>query len=160
MKKVITLSCIIVYAITAHAQSNGDYRSVKSGNWTDFANVWQKYNGSNWVAATAYPTSSNGVITIADTTNVTINLNLTIDQTIVAPGGQLTLVSNYTVTLAGSGDALTVNGLFSWSSGTLASTGNVKIVGSLLWAGGSLQTTLNNKGTISIAGNVSVFRFN
>ena len=129
MKKLITLFCILCYAITVHAQKNSDYRSIKSGNWTDFANVWQKYNGTKWVAATTYPTSSNGVITIQDTTNVTINLNLTIDQTVVAPGGQLTLVSNYTVTLAGSGDALTVNGLFSWASGTLASTGAVKIFG-------------------------------
>lgn len=158
MKKLITLFCILCYAtITVHAQKNGDYRSVKSGNWTDFANVWQKYNGTKWVAATNYPTSSNGVITIQDTTNVTINLNLTIDQTVVAPGGQLSLVSNYTVTLAGSGDALTVNGLFSWSSGTLASTGAVKIFGSLLWAGGSLQSSLTNKGTIAVTGNISLY---
>ncbi len=157
MKKLITLFCVVCCALIAHAQNNGDYRSVKSGNWTDFANVWQKYNGTKWVAATTYPTNTNGIITIQDTTNVTINLNLTIDQTVVAPGGQLALLSNYTVTLAGSGDALTVNGLFSWASGTLASTGAVKIFGSLLWSGGSLQSPLTNKGTIAVSGNINLY---
>ncbi|HEX5151771.1 MAG TPA: T9SS type A sorting domain-containing protein [Parafilimonas sp.] len=151
MKKIITFFCIAFYAITTSAQSTGDYRSVKTGNWTDFANVWQRYNGTKWIAATAYPTSADGVITISDTTIVTINVTLAIDQTIVSAGGQLKLLAAYTVTLGNKpGNDLTIDGQMTWAAGTIDGTGVIKLNGSLNWSGGSLKVPLTNEGTVSI----------
>ncbi|MBS1746042.1 MAG: T9SS type A sorting domain-containing protein [Bacteroidetes bacterium] len=157
MKTFITISCIIAFAITTNAQSSGDFRSIKTGNWND-KTIWQTYNGSAWVAATAYPTNTNGKITITDTTSITVNLNLTIDQTVVKAGGQLNLNSNYTITLNnGAGDDLTIDGMLYMTNGTIASPGNLVINGSFLWNGGSLQVATNNGGTINIEGNVYLY---
>lgn len=156
MKTLITISCIIAFAFTTNAQSSGDFRSIKTGNWND-KTIWQTYNGSAWVAATAYPTNTNGKITISDTTSVTVNLNLTIDQTIVKAGGQLNLAS-YTITLNnGAGDDLTIDGMLNMTSGNIASPGNILLNGSFLWSGGSLQAATTNEGTINIEGNVSLY---
>src|SRR4051812_26536134 len=152
MKTLFTCLCICMYAVTAIAQSAGDYRSIKNGNWND-KTIWQTYSGTAWVAATTYPSSTDGKITIADTTSVTINLNFTIDQTIVEAGGKLSLLANYTVTLgSGTGDDLTINGELDMASGTFASPGNIKLNGVFHWYGGSIQAAFTNTGVISITG--------
>ena len=139
MKKFITLTCIVFYAIASNAQSTGDYQSKKTGNWTDVT-VWQRYNGTKWVSASAYPTSSDGVITISDLTTVTVNANITIDQTVVAAGGALSLVSNYTISLNNTpGDDLSVNGRMNWFSGNIDGAGSMAINGTCDWTGGNLR---------------------
>jgi len=150
MKKIITFLSIAFYAVTVHGQSAGDYRSIKTGNWTDVT-VWQRYNGTKWVAAAVYPTSADGIITIQDITTVTINASLTIDQTIVDAGGQLNLVANYTVSLNNTtGDDLIVNGLFSWAAGTIDGAGAIGVNGTLNWTGGNLKVSLTSQGTVTM----------
>ena len=150
MKKFITLVCIAFYAITALAQSAGDYRSAKSGNWTDIT-VWQRYNGTKWVAASAYPTSADGIISIQDLTAVTINATIAIDQTVVDAGGQLNLLANYTVSLNNTaGDDLIVNGLFNWSTGTIDGAGSIGVNGTLNWTGGSLKVSLTSQRQVTM----------
>lgn len=62
-----------------HGASEGDYKSIGNGNWTDIS-VWQRYNGSTWVNATSYPTSADGAIEISAGNLILINTALTIDQ--------------------------------------------------------------------------------
>ncbi|MBK7367976.1 MAG: hypothetical protein IPJ04_08710, partial [Candidatus Eisenbacteria bacterium] len=95
----------------AWAQTAGDFRSNATGNWNATA-TWQRYDGSNWVAAVATPTSADGAITIRNGHTVTISANgLSYDQVTVDAGGQVTVASTITSALAnGAGTDLTING--------------------------------------------------
>ena len=64
-------------AFSVSAQTAGDYRSVVSGNWTTLA-TWQYYNGSAWVAATAYPGQNPGTqnVSIIGGFVVTLDANI------------------------------------------------------------------------------------
>jgi hypothetical protein len=96
----------------AIAAVTDEYRSVQSGNWNS-TSTWQRYNGSSWVAATYAPTSSRNIITIQSGHTVTITANVTVDQVVVAGGGNLHLNSGITMTLAnGTGTDLNVSGTF------------------------------------------------
>ena len=59
------------------AQSTNDYRSIADGNWTSTA-VWQRYNGTAWVAATNYPGQIAGTnrVTIEGGDTVVLNSNI------------------------------------------------------------------------------------
>lgn len=70
-----------------YSQSNGDYKSAASGNWSSTA-TWQKYNGSNWVPATTTPTGSEN-ITIQEPDSVDVNIPITITGKIINLGGRL-----------------------------------------------------------------------
>lgn len=48
---------------------SGDYQTVQNGNWTSIS-TWEFFNGTSWVAATAYPNST--------TTNVTVRTGHTV----------------------------------------------------------------------------------
>jgi len=96
----------------------GKYRSAQSGNWGS-TSTWQRWTGSSWVAATATPDSSAGVITIRNGHTVTVAAGVTVDQVVVEAGGQLTLNSGVTLTIAnGLGTDLDVSGIFQ-SAGTV-----------------------------------------
>lgn len=96
------LCCIVTiffaFAGSLSAQSTNDFRSMQTGNW-DVLSTWQRFNGTSWVAATAFPTLASGVITIRTGHVVTIpnGLIVTADQLVVnedliiAAGGQLIL---------------------------------------------------------------------
>ncbi len=72
MKRILTLLILVVInAVFAKAQNNGDYRSVSSGLWNN-ASTWEKYTGSSWSIATVKPGASNNV-TIRSSHVVTIN---------------------------------------------------------------------------------------
>lgn len=93
------------------ADAAGDYRSRATGNWGD-ASTWERYDGSDWVAASAGPTSADGVITIRNGHTVTIAAGVTVDQVVVEAGGQVTISSGQTMTLANGADVtdLTIAG--------------------------------------------------
>jgi len=72
MKKTLLIILLAILNVNfLFSQSAGDFRTVASGNWNTLA-TWQRYDGTNWVAATAFPTSADGVITIRNTHTVTI----------------------------------------------------------------------------------------
>ncbi len=105
------------------AQTTGDYRSnVTTGSWNTVG-TWQRFDGSNWVGATAVPTSSN---------NVTIQSGHTITENTTA-----------------SCKNLTINGTLTWSSAyTLSVSGNLTISGGTL--SGSRTGTVNVTGTFNV----------
>ncbi len=60
------------------------YKSKQSGLWIDFS-TWQRFNGTMLINATScqVPTSSDGTIAIVNSHIVTINSNMSIDQTTI-----------------------------------------------------------------------------
>jgi hypothetical protein len=106
------LLLLIILTNFSYAQTSNDYRSAGNGNWNQIAS-WQRYDGSNWVAAAAFPTSSSGVISIQKAHQITITANVTADQIVIDSGG--TLVNQAALTLANSGFGnveLEINGTF------------------------------------------------
>src|SRR5437773_7693102 len=113
MRRIGFSAALALFVLPAfvHAQALDDFRSVASGNWGAAA-TWQLFDGTNWVAAAAPPTSSDGVITIQSGHTVTVATAVVVDQVVVDAGGQITLGSGVTLTLAnGTGTDLTVNGI-------------------------------------------------
>lgn len=160
MKKLTIFFCIAFYAITSYAQNTGDYRSLTSGNW-NATTTWQRYNGTGWVAATSYPSSTDGAIHIRDGHTVTIgSYNLTIDQVTVDGGAQLVISSStsYHVTLAnGPGDDLIVNGYLNLNTGDLTGTGRLTINGTMRWYTAYLEAPTTNNGSISVVNSVRLY---
>ncbi len=146
----------------AKSQATGDYRSAANGNWNSAA-TWQRYDGTNWVAAVTPPSSTDGVITILNTHTVTVNFAVTVDQVIVDNGGTLALTGSG-ITIADGTDAndLTINGAFNQSGGTVIGTGHLLINGTANWTGGFIDvfaTTIGTTGsmTINVTGDVRLF---
>lgn len=160
MRKITFFFFIALCSITSYAQNTGDYRSLASGNW-NATTTWQRFNGTNWVAATSYPSSSDGAITIRDGHTVTIgSYSLTLDQVTVEGGGRLDISSStsYSVTLAnGPGDDLIVNGFLNFNTGDLTGTGRLRINGAMRWYNGYLEAPATNNGLISVAGSVRLY---
>jgi len=76
------------------------WRSIKStGNWLD-TNMWEYYNGSNWITIASHP-YNNAKVFIKNGTNVTISSNLTInaDSLIIEERGILTVNNGTTLTV-------------------------------------------------------------
>ncbi|CAN5768153.1 hypothetical protein BH10BAC2_BH10BAC2_31150 [soil metagenome] len=136
MQKLLLFIFLLITA-NAQAQTTGDYRSAASGNWSDAA-TWQRFNGSNFVAATIAPSNTDGLITIRSGHTVTVNTGVTTDQTVVALGGILTQTSTLTVA-DGTGDDIIVNGTYNFFGGTLNGSGNVVVTGGMEWQTGNIQ---------------------
>ena len=60
MRFVVVLLCSVFLLLRLAAQTDGDYRSVRSGNWSDPA-VWQKRANGVWAAASVAPGASDNV---------------------------------------------------------------------------------------------------
>jgi len=145
MKKIITL-CLALTCLLfiANAQTNGDYRSFATGNWTS-GSTWERFDGITWVA-TGAPTSSDGIITIRSPHTVAANFPVSGDQVIIEAGGILVITSTFTLN-DGPGDDITVNGSLNFNSGTLDGAGNISIsnVGNFLLTTGDVKTTASMK---------------
>ncbi len=140
-KKLILIFLTIIFFVliyqTTFAQTIGDYRSNGSGTW-DLVS-WQKYNGTTWVGAIP-PTSSDGIITIPNGNNVTLNVNIQVDQLIVQ--GFLTINAGDSLYIAnGAGNDLTL-------VGTINGAGNIYL------APGSIADLQN--GTVSGTGALNI----
>jgi len=124
--------------------SGGPYRTAGSGNW-GAAGTWQRWNGSTWVAAAAAPTTTDGVVTIRNGHSVTNTTSFSSDEVIIEAGGQVTVSSGDTWTIAnGPGTDLTVFGTVR-NSGAMTMTGT-----GVFESGGKYQHNLNG-GTIITA---------
>src|SRR5687768_4400702 len=120
MKKSTYAGCLLVSLLFSQflfAQTAGDYRSVRPNtgagpnyNWTNIAN-WETFNGTTWGAASAYPTSADGVITISTGDSITITTTpVTIDQVRIASAASLIIFSATATVNNGTGDDIIVDG--------------------------------------------------
>lgn len=115
------------------------FRSAATGNWNAFATWETSHDGTSWIASSGLtPTTNADTVTIRSPHIVTISAGgLSYDQVTVDSGGQVTVASTITSTLAnGAGTDLTVNGIWLNQGGTWTTTGN--------WAVGSGGTYIHN----------------
>ncbi|MEI8041640.1 MAG: invasin domain 3-containing protein [Verrucomicrobiota bacterium] len=147
------------------------YRTKASGDWSNYNTVWEKYNGAAWVAATASPTYTDGVISIVSPHTVTVAADVSVDQVhiqyggsvVVASGKVLTIVNNTLPGLEAYGSlensgTITVNSgsqLYIYDSGVFANASTVNSggsYGSAIFFGGTYQHNFTTTaGTIPIA---------
>jgi hypothetical protein len=146
MKRILhsTLTFVYLFPILASAQSDGDYRSVATGNWNVVA-TWERYNGGsmNWEPAVAAPNSADGAIAIRNTHTVTANSTITADQVSIESGGILIVTSIFNLA-DGTGDDLLVSGTLNMQSGGLGNTGTIRIA-----MGGIFSLTTSNQKSIN-----------
>ncbi len=141
MKRIISILFIILLLenFGLYAQSNGDYRSVFSGNWND-PTIWQIYYIDGWTATNEYPTySNNSQITIQTGHEVILNVSTTLDQLIIENNAVLSIPQNIELNLNnGTGDDIVLNGTMNWT-GSLTICGNSSLL-------------INNTGILNILG--------
>jgi hypothetical protein len=105
------------------AQSNGDFRSRQSGNWSD-SDTWEEFDGSIWVNTANVPDFSSGAILVQN--DLSIISSISVDQTTVSNNGTLNISSGATLSInAGPstdlivavGSSITINGSLAISAG-------------------------------------------
>jgi pectin methylesterase-like acyl-CoA thioesterase len=131
---------------------NGDFRTVRSGEWSDYT-TWEKFNGTNWVAtsaATDYPAYDNGISTATIQNGHTVSYTQTfskgfgyIQKTVIANGGQLIVAAGKTLSVAGiDGTTIVVK-----VDGTLTNLGAIGSNSKVLY---QVNGRMVNSGTISL----------
>ena len=81
---IVVFILTLLLSTSLMAQATGDYRTNGSGNWSSTA-IWQQYNGSSWVAASAAPTGSE-TITVLSADSVFVDAALSISGTLINQG--------------------------------------------------------------------------
>jgi len=122
-----------------------DYRTKQSGSW-NMASTWERFDGDDWVDATASPTYEDLSITIRNGHTVTVNTNISVDEITIDSGGTVETTGTSVLTLKdGTGTDMTVNGTYCRSS-----TGNhITFDGSAtmyVGDGGTYKHNVNNTG--------------
>jgi len=146
MKKTVLALIMVIFCSLVVAQTLNDYRSNGTGNWNAIA-VWQRYNGSAWVAATAFPTNSTAnIITILSPHVVTVTASVSVDQTVIDSGGKVIVNASQTLTVA-NGAAATDMQIF----GTLENKGTVTATGKIVYESTGIYVHNRNGGTINTA---------
>jgi fibronectin-binding autotransporter adhesin len=131
-------------AVNTGTTGTGAYRSATSGNWAAVG-TWERWNGSAWVAASAAPATSDDVVTIRNGHTVTVAASVSSDQVIVEAGGQVTVNSGITWTIAnGAGTDLDV-------SGTVTNAGTITMAGPGVFQSGGRYQHAQNGGMIPTA---------
>ncbi|HKR05410.1 MAG TPA: LamG-like jellyroll fold domain-containing protein, partial [Bacteroidia bacterium] len=113
---VNTILIVLCYCLSfspAQAQAPGEYRSAASGPWAVASN-WEIYNGNAWVTASIAPDFTNGLIFIRSTYTISIGTSVTIDETVVEPGGTLDASVGTLTINNGPGVDLIVDGNITW----------------------------------------------
>lgn len=160
IKKAV-IFCFVFLSISLFSQTTGDYKTSTSGNWNNISS-WQRYNGTSWVAANAFPANVNGIISIQSGHIITINASVTIDQTTINSGGKI-LYSAGTLTINnGTGNDLTINGAFErTSANNIAGAGNIVVTSGGTYKhnynGGNIATSTWNTGSILEIANTVTF---
>jgi hypothetical protein len=122
------------------AQSNGDFRSRQSGNWSD-SDTWEEFDGSIWVNTANVPDFSSGAILVQN--DLSIISSISVDQTTVSNNGTLNISSGATLSInAGPstdlivavGSSITINGSLAISAG-FGSSAQVLVEGTVLTMG-------------------------
>lgn len=107
------------------------YRSVGTASWTENTSLEVSTNGGgSWAAAGCWPTAANDTIQIRSGACITIDANISVDQTTINTAALVTVNNGTTLTVAndvGADPDLTVNG-------TLVNAGTVTMTGTgFLW---------------------------
>lgn len=122
----------VVKSIPATSATTDYFRSKTTGTWST-ASTWESSPVSDFSTivvspATLAPTSASSGVNIRNGHTVTVNSNLTMDQTYVHPGGTLA-VTGATLTISGNGLTIqsdaTGDGRIGTSTGTIS--GNVTV---------------------------------
>lgn len=97
-KCISILSLIISTSLIA--QSVGDYRTRNSGDWSN-AQIWERFNGTSWVAIGTPPTGSETIAVLSDD-SVFVNVLVTITDTLINQG-IIEAIDSLTITIADGG---------------------------------------------------------
>lgn len=119
------------------------YKSIASGDWNSTSTWNSSSDGVTWNAATCIPDAGNSSeITISSGTVVTLTASISVDQFIIASGGELIVNASQTFTvLNGSGTDMSING-------TLTNIGTVTLSGTNVVNNGGIYNHAINGGTI------------
>lgn len=107
------------------AQSGYFYRSRQTGEWATASNwEWSNTVNGTYTTATAAPNNTANSILIQNGHTITINSNVSLDETTVQAGGVLRWAENTITINNGPGDDLTIAGVFedARNSATLPNT--------------------------------------
>lgn len=136
------------------------FRSTATGGWQN-TSTWELSgdNGASWFPAGITPTTANStnILIASGTTVMVTNSDVTLDDTVVAAGGNLTIGANRKITIAdGAGTDLSILGTVenlstSGSALTLAASATV-VVGS----GGVLLENGTSSGWVSAGAGSSI----
>lgn len=145
-KKLLLGICFFgLFISNSFGQVLNDYRTKASGLWSDFATVWERYNGTTWIAATFAPSAAGANnISILSTHTVTVAGATTADQLTIASGGVIIINSAITLTIANGTTDLVIS-----SGGTLTNNGTLVLAGSTVTTNSG---TIINSGTITPSG--------
>ncbi|MET0463715.1 MAG: hypothetical protein ABW007_11190, partial [Chitinophagaceae bacterium] len=146
--------CLLCASLAGFSQNA--YRSKQTGanySWTTIAN-WETFNGTSWVPASAYPVSTDGIITISAADSITLSTAITVDQLVV--DGILAIFSSSQTLNDGAGVDLQVNGkLHMGLNGTLNGAGSLQVNASgtlsFLLSGARVRTITTNNGNTIVA---------
>lgn len=97
---IFVLTFLLISSTALIAQSEGDYRTRDSGNWS-MAQNWERYNGTAWVAIGSPPTGSE-TITVLSEDSVFVSTPISITGTLVNQG-IVDAVDSLTITIEGGG---------------------------------------------------------
>lgn len=150
-----SLSDIGAYQLTAALK----YKTAADSSWNTLA-TWKIWDGTQWINAEEIPNAENAS-TVSILNAVNIDIDLSINQTIVESEGALVIDAGKTLTITdGTGTDLEVkgqianNGIFICESGS-----DVLYSGSgdqLIAAGTYCNLTLSEAGTKTLAGSITV----
>jgi hypothetical protein len=130
MKKILFTLMLFAFTTLGFAQTatDGDYRSLASGNWSD-ANNWQvRSGGGSWATASAAPTALNNVY-IQNAHNITVDaanvnckdLNINTTSTVTI-GTNVLNVSGKIRAFTGTAEVTAVDGSYTGTSTTILAT--------------------------------------
>ena len=126
IENYLTLNPAIGSQLTTEHFDTGDYRSLKTGTWTDLAS-WETYNGTVWSAPSQPPCSTNNIIIrAADTITVNADASCRNAAFLGAITGTRLDIGNYVLAVHGmlNGDGVTLNDYLIRSN-----SGRLKFVG-------------------------------
>lgn len=99
---------LLLPASEALAQSNGDFRTRQSGNWSR-SNTWEEFVGGSWTNSNNTPDRRDGVVTIRTGHDINGNDRGQYDQVVIEAGAELTINQTFRV-IDGPGTDLEVYG--------------------------------------------------
>ena len=97
-RKEIILSLFLLFiTVGSNAQVAGDYRTKATGNWTTIS-IWERFNGTAWVAALSLPAQTNDV-TIQSGNTVTLDVSPQNVKSLFVQSGAKLFTGNTTTNL-------------------------------------------------------------